>query len=88
MFESLVGTTLINAILLIIVAEAAVIYWLHRRYASGPGLARVLFNLLSGASLLLALRASLAGDDVRMILVWLSAALIVHLLDLRQRWME
>lgn len=46
----------------------------------------IVFNLLAGACLLLALRAALGGSGWIWIAGWLSAALVAHLADLARRW--
>ena len=58
----------------------------NRRTGRGIAPRFLLGNLLSGACLLLALRGTVAGADRRWIASCLTAALLAHLTDLRQRW--
>ena len=74
----------LDLILLGVAAEALLLAaWAYRRQATGrlPGL---LANLTAGASLLLALRSTLA-DQQTVALVALTAALVAHLIDLKLR---
>ncbi|WP_439577595.1 hypothetical protein [Elioraea sp.] len=81
--ETLIGGGwLVDVILVLVLLEgAALAFLLHRspRRADLPGL---LATLLSGAALLLALRAALIGAGAVWIAAWLAAALAAHLLDL------
>ncbi len=70
---------LIESIALILIGRKA------RRRMSG---AHVFVNLGAGAALLLALRAALLGSPWQWISLWLVAALVAHLLDLRYRCTE
>jgi hypothetical protein len=58
------------------------------RVLRGGGLAPadILFNLMAGAALLLALRAALAGAGPAWIGAALSLALVMHAADLWRRW--
>lgn len=69
-----------------VLAEAALLYALHRRSGRGLPPAGIFALLAPGACLMLALWAAMAG-------VWwgwtglaLTAALLAHLADLRRRW--
>lgn len=74
----------VDLILLVIAAEAAVLLGLRRRTGGGvPGLAAF---LLSGACLLLALRVALTDGWWGWTGFWLAAAGAAHVLDLRGRW--
>ncbi len=50
-----------------------------------PGLA---FNIGAGASLALALRASLTGLGWEWVATWLVASLVFHVLDVGRRWQQ
>lgn len=77
---------IVDAILLLTALEAAGLLWLHHRAGAGVAPADLLPNLLAGASLLLALRAGLAGAWFGWVAAALLAALVFHLADLRRRW--
>ncbi len=69
---------------LMLVETAAV--WLYRRTRGRPILIGDLaWNVVAGAGLLLALRASLTGGGWMWIAAFLTAALIGHTADLRRR---
>lgn len=80
------GAHVVDLILLLIGAEAALLYAFKRWHAARASFAPFAWTLASGASLLLALRASLVSAAWFWIAVCLVAALITHLLDLSQRW--
>ena len=50
-----------------------------------PGLA---FNIGAGASLALALRASLTGSGWEWVAGWLVSSLVFHVLDVGRRWQQ
>lgn len=72
--------------LLLLLAEALVLWQLHRRGRAGFAPAALWPMLVAGACLLLALRAALAGAAWSWLALWLSLALLAHLFDLRRRW--
>lgn len=76
----------VDAALVLLAAEAAVLALRHRRTGGGPRLRDVAPTLLAGAGLLAALRAALGGAGAGAIALCLLAALLAHILDLRQRW--
>ncbi|WP_019012963.1 hypothetical protein [Elioraea tepidiphila] len=78
----LIGGGLVEAILALVALEAAVLAVVLRRTGRGVALPGLLVTLLSGAALLLALRAALIGAGAVWIGAWLAAALAAHLLDL------
>jgi len=82
------GAGIVDAILVLVVLEwvALAVYWKFTRRGVPPW--KLCFNLLAGASLLLALRAALSDATTITILMFLSAALVCHLLDLRTRWLS
>jgi hypothetical protein len=75
---------IVDLILLLIVLEWLALVLLRR--AGRPAPDGVLPYLASGAALLLALRAALAGAEWHWIALALLAAFITHLADLYQRW--
>jgi hypothetical protein len=85
MAEFLVGPHLIDAILCLIAAEFALLQ-VARHRGFGPGGTDLMFNLVSGACLLLALRAALTGAAPAWILIFLTTALAAHIADLSRRW--
>jgi hypothetical protein len=88
MAEFFAGARSIESVLLLIALEAIVLmvlWWMRR--CPLPPLATLLI-LAPGTCLLVAARAALAGASW----VWVSSlflmALVIHLVDLRQRWQE
>ena len=76
----------VDLILVLMAAEAALLVLLHARgYLAIPPL-RLLPNLLAGACLLMALRAALTGAGLAQCSMWLLLGLGGHLLDLAARW--
>jgi hypothetical protein len=78
----LIGGGLVEGILALVALEGAVLALLLRRSGRATVLPGLLATLLSGAALLLALRAALIGAGAVWIGAWLAAALAAHLLDL------
>jgi len=78
----------VDAILLLLGVEAVALALWHRRTGRGPAPRRLLPNLLAGAFLLAALRTALSDGPETLLLLWLAAALLAHLVDLRGRWSE
>jgi len=75
-----------DLILGLVVLEATVLigYWYRSRRGIVP--AELIFNLASGASLLLALRAALTQSGWRTVATFLAAAGLAHACDLYRRW--
>lgn len=86
MIELFASGRIVELILALVLLEAAGLVALRRLRGTGPPLAATLTNLLSGAALLLALRAALVGSGWVSIALWLLAALAAHLGDLALRW--
>jgi hypothetical protein len=82
----LTSPTLIDLILLFTVLEALVLSLVRRRTGHGLHPRAVVLLLLPGIFLMLALRAALAGGAWPWVPAALFAALVAHLMDLRQRW--
>jgi hypothetical protein len=77
---------IVDLILVLVAIEAAALLAYGRATGRGVPPSGLLPNLLSGALLLLALRCALAGTAWEWMALSLGAALVAHLLDLRQRW--
>jgi hypothetical protein len=76
----------IDAILLLVALEFAVLAWRRRRAARpAAAIADIALALAPGACLLLALRAALTGAPWTLIAAWLAAALPFHIADLIRR---
>lgn len=86
MSDLIANGRIVDIVLGFVVLEIALLT-VYRR-VSGRGIAArdLLFNLLAGVCLLLALRSALAGAAWIWIAVWLSAALLAHVADLARRW--
>ena len=77
---------IVDLVLAITALEAALLLAYHRRTGRGPAPKDVVGMLLAGACLMLALREALVGAEWRWIALWLAAAFVAHLNDLRRRW--
>jgi hypothetical protein len=77
---------IIDAILLLVLAEAVAIAVYHRSTGRGIALREVVWTLASGVSLMIALRIALTGGAWYAVAAPLTAALITHLVDLAQKW--
>ena len=77
---------IVDAILWLVVLEAAALLLLHRARGAGlpPGLA--LSTLVPGFLLLLAMRLALGGSAWFVVCGTLFLALCAHAMDLRARW--
>ncbi len=76
----------VDIILALVAVEFLLLAAYRRRTGRGIALYDIAFNLMSGASLMLALRCALTGAAWPWIAAWLLAALLAHLADLRRRW--
>lgn len=85
MKELLSSGRLVDVALVAIAGEAAVLVWLRAKARRGMRLVDVLGHLLSGAFLLLALRAAVTGADYRITLAWMTASFPPHIFDLVRR---
>jgi hypothetical protein len=72
----------VDLIILLVFAEAALLWWLRQRLRRGPGLAAVWPTLISGVLLLLVARAALTGAWWGWIALLLALAGLSHILDL------
>jgi hypothetical protein len=76
----------VDLILFLMAAEAALLVVLHATRGVGIAPRRLLPNLFAGACLLLALRAALTGAGAGLCALWLLLGLGGHVLDLAGRW--
>jgi hypothetical protein len=79
------GTRWLDAVLLLVLLEAAGLCWWHARTGHGLRPAALLPNLAAGLCLMLALRAALTGTAPAWAMLALAGAGLAHWLDLRQR---
>lgn len=77
---------IVDLILALVAVEFVVLVAYRRMTDRGLPALDIVFNLLAGAFLLLALRSALAESGWLWTAVWLSAALVAHLADLARRW--
>jgi hypothetical protein len=75
-----------DLILLVLLAEAALLLAWHRRGGRGPGPRAVLGIVLPGLALVLALRFALTGAAWPWVALALVAAFAAHLFDLATRF--
>lgn len=78
--------SLLLAIVALIALEGLALFWLERRGLSPLRLREVLGNLISGAALMLAVRAALLDEPWPNVAAWLLFALFAHITDLLMRW--
>ena len=76
----------VDAILVLVCIEAALLVLWRRRTGRGPAVGAVLPNLASGAALLLTVRLALVDAWWGWLAATLALALLAHLLDLGIRW--
>lgn len=84
----LVGTSLIDAVILATLFEWALLALLWQRRRSGLPPAALAAMLVPGLCLMLAVRGALLGMPWYAMALLLSAAGLVHLADLRRRWIR
>ncbi|MGB5833498.1 MAG: hypothetical protein WBG92_16085 [Thiohalocapsa sp.] len=77
---------IIDLILLLVAVEAVLLAWLSRHYGREQLFADIAPTLVSGALLLLTVRAALADVWWGWIALILALALMSHLADLALRW--
>jgi hypothetical protein len=76
----------VDLIIGFMLVEACLVLAHNRRTGRGIGPVELAATLLSGLTLLLALRVALIGGPWPQIAFWLLASLAAHLADLRRRW--
>ena len=77
---------IIDVILVLVAVEALVLLGVRLRWGRCPAPLALLSNLASGAALMLALRAALAGAGFVAVAGWMLAGLAAHLADLGLRF--
>ena len=77
---------LVDAVIMLTLLEVLVLFVIHRRSGAGVAPREIVLNLLSGLSLMVALRAALAQWGAVFILSALLIAGILHSIDLHRRW--
>lgn len=83
---ALADGSLLLLIVGLVVLEALWLAWLWRTRGVGIAPRRVLGNLVSGACLMLAVRAATLDAPWIEVAGWLLASLLAHLADLALRW--
>ncbi|MGZ8260907.1 MAG: hypothetical protein ACXWUL_10205 [Caldimonas sp.] len=86
MAEAFASGRIVDAILALVIVEAALLLILRRRLGHGPSFVAIVGNLGAGLFLLLALRAALVGSEWPWMAASLALALLAHLIDIAQRW--
>lgn len=76
---------LLSIVVVLIGLEALWFVWRWRRQRSGLPPGKILWNLLSGAALMMAVAAALENLPRSVVAICLSVSLVAHLLDLRAR---
>lgn len=77
---------IIDLVVALTVLEALGLAAFRRLTGRGPRLRAIGLNLLSGLCLMLAVRGALTGAWFGVIALWMLAALVLHLADLRRVW--
>ena len=77
---------IVDLILVLVALEALLLWAYHRRTGRGPRWSQLAPTLVSGALLLVALRAALGGFWWGWTAAALTLALLAHLVDLALRW--
>lgn len=73
-------------IVLLVLGEALLLYWLWRRYTVGLPWRDTIGSFASGACLMLAIRAAVLDRSDDEVALWLGLSLIAHLGDLALRF--
>ena len=83
--DAVVVGWLLNAILILVVVEAAALIIWHRRTGAGLSPRKLIPNLATGFLLMLSARLAV-GEAYPAMLATLALSLVAHLWDLRIRW--
>lgn len=83
---ALADGSLLLAIVVFVLLEALLLLWLWRKRKVGLAPRALLGSLVSGACLMLAVRAALLDAPWQQLAGWLLLSLIAHLTDLALRW--
>ena len=73
-------------IVLLVILEGLLLHWLWRRRALGLPWHHFLGSFVSGACLMLAVRAAVVDSPIAEIALWLALSLVAHLTDLGLRF--
>lgn len=73
-------------IVLLVILEGLLLHWLWRRHAIGLPWHHIIGSFISGACLMLAVRAAVIDAPSAEIALWLALSLIAHLTDLGLRF--
>ena len=84
--SQLVSGDTVALIAVLVSIEGVALWWLWRRHGHGLPPDEILWNLLSGAALMLAVAAALQQLPRPVIGGCLALSLIAHVIDLRVRW--
>lgn len=76
----------VDLVLIAMIVEMAVLAVWSRRFGSGVRPTDLIFNLLAGACLVLALRVAISDLWPGWAALCLLGSLAAHLMDLRRRW--
>lgn len=76
---------IVDIMLLFVVLEAALLGLYRYRYNKGAKTAPLMITIAAGASLMLALRATLKASAWPVVAGWLLAAMMFHVIDLTSR---
>ncbi len=86
MDELFASGRIVDLILALMVLETTALFAYRKWTGYGIGTAALLSNMAAGACLLFAVRAALSGAGSGFVAGALTAALAMHLFDLRNRW--
>lgn len=84
--ERFADGSLLLAIIALIAVEALLLLWFWQRRGVGLAPREHLGHLVSGASLMMAVRAALLDQPWMQVAMWLLGALAAHGIDLAVRW--
>jgi len=73
-------------IVFLVILEGLLLHWLWRRHAIGLPWHHIIGSFISGACLMLAVRAAVIDAPSAEIALWLALSLIAHLTDLGLRF--
>jgi hypothetical protein len=88
MEEAFSGGWIIDIILVLMAVEAVALIMLRWLLGRGPSVLELLVSLAAGLCLMLALRVALTGGAWQFVALALAASLVVHVTDLRLRWLR
>ena len=86
MAELFASGRIIDLILALVVLEVLAVAMFRRRTGRGIAFLDFVASLAPGVALLLALRAQAGGHAWTQVAVWLTVALLMHVVDVARRW--